>query len=87
MGMGVAVGVGVGDGVAVGVGVGGTGVAVGVFVGRGVGVGSGSSPHAIKRAVKIRAVTRDAVFMPSETFALFKRHGALSGSLSSLHEL
>ena len=86
--MGVGVTVGVGIGVAVGVGVGGTGVAVGVFVGSGVGVGSGSSPHATRRrAVKIRAVTRDAAFMPSETFALFKRHGALSGSLSSVHEL
>ena len=64
VGIGVAVGVGVGIGVAVGVGVGGTGVAVGVFVGRGAGVGSGSSPHATKkRAVKIRAMTRDVTFM------------------------
>ena len=61
--------VGVGIGVAVGVGVGGSGVAVGVlvgvgvFVGSGVAVGSGSSPHAIKRAVKIRAMTRDVDFM------------------------
>ena len=60
------VAVGVGDGVAVGVGEGvGVGVLVGagVFVGSGAGVGSGSSPHARRRAVKMKTQTREVILM------------------------